>query len=93
MTAGNCIEYLTALRALASDGRLLIAATVLEKVEAFLATAEEGEGAQGRAALAEEGMAALVAQLKKRVPECRQALRDLESVRECRLLWPWDRQR
>lgn len=79
MTDKNCDEYMEALKALAADGRLLVAGGVLDKIEAYVSLG--GAGAERvKKMLEEEKLAKVVSTLGARVPEVKQALVDLESV-------------
>lgn len=83
ITAKNARQALRDVRLLVHDGRLIAAASLLEKLEAFL------EGCDAEALLRVEldermrrpKLKAELEQLRERAVECREAAEDLSSVR------------
>lgn len=97
MTAATARQALRDIRLLIHDDRLIAAATLLEKLERFLATGgdtDTEEDAAVRRELAERMARPKVKRqfevLKERAVECREAAEDLSSVRCCRgWCWVW----
>ncbi len=95
VTAATARQALRDIRLLMHDDRLIAAATLLEKLEAFLAQARSSSSSDPEDPLAQElearmarpKLQAALGVLRERAVECREAAEDLSSVRCGRLGW------
>jgi len=95
VTAATARQALRDIRLLMHDDRLIAAATLLQKLEAFLAQARSSSSSDPEDPLAQElearmarpKLQAALGVLRERAVECREAAEDLSSVRFGRLGW------